>query len=269
MIIVNLTGGLGNQMFQYAFGKKIATKLKTDLKLHFTDALFNTKRPYALDVYNVSASMATTEDLRKLGIIQNRVINRVQYLITERLGIQFNRHIVTQKYPYIFDSKYFSIKNDSYIQGFWQDIRYFKDIEDILRKEFTPKKRLDEKNQKIFKKIQESTSVSIHVRRGDLITNKANARFIGLNYYIKNINKINKLKNNSIFFVFSDDISWCKQNLNSFMSSVYYIDNNKGKESYKDLFLMSSCKHNIIANSSFSLWGAWLNQNKNKILIKP
>jgi len=269
MIIVNLTGGLGNQMFQYAFGKAIATKLKADLKLHFTDALFNTKRLYALDVFNISASIATPEDLKKFNIIQNCVINRVQYLVAERLGVQFNKHIITQRYPYVFDNKYLSIKDNSYIQGFWQDTRYFNEIEQILKKEFTPKKRFDEVNQKILKQIQESESVSIHVRRGDLITNNTNSQFVGLHYYINSINKFKKLLRNPFFFVFSDDITWCKANLALLIDKIKFIDHNNESNSYIDLILMSNCKHNIVANSTFSLWGAWLNKKKNKIVIKP
>jgi hypothetical protein len=270
MIIVNLTGGLGNQMFQYAFGRALAQKYKTDLKLHFTNALFNIQRSYELDIFNISATIATKEDLKKFGVIQNRVLNRLLYLFDERYGIQLNKHIVTQRYPYIFNSKYLAIKNNSYIQGYWADERYFKEVENILRKEFTLKKKLDDKNLQILKQINKVNSVSIHVRRGDYISNKTNIpKFIGLNYYVKSINKIKNKVSNPIFFVFSDDILWCKQNLNSFINNVYYIDHNKGKDSYKDLLLMSACKHNIIANSTFSWWGSWLNQNLNKIIIKP
>lgn len=270
MIIVNLTGGLGNQMFQYAFGRAIAIKHNTNLKFHFTNALFNIQRSYELDVFAISATMATKDDLQKLGIIQNRVINRLLYLFDERYGIQFNKHIVTQKYPYIFNSNYLAIRNNSYIQGYWADERYFKGIEDIIRKEFTLKKKLDEKNQKILGQIQKSTSVSVHVRRGDYITNKMNIpKFIGLDYYINAIKKIKKFVPNPIFFVFSDDIPWCKENLAPLSNNIYFIDHNKGKDSYKDLLLMSACKHDIIANSSFSWWGAWLNKNDNKIIIKP
>ena len=269
MIIINLTGGLGNQMFQYAFGRALAQKYKTDLKLHFTNALFNIQRSYELDVFNISASMATKEDLQKFGITQNRVLNRLLYLFDERYRIQFNRYIVTQKFPYIFNSKYLAVKNNSYIQGYWADERYFNGVENILRKEFTTKKKLDEKNQNILKQIQKTNSVSIHVRRGDYITNKTNIpKFIGLNYYVNSIKKIKKSASNPVFFVFSDDIPWCKRNLNSLMDNAYYIDHNKGKDSYKDLLLMSACKHNIIANSSFSWWAQWLNKNQNKTVIK-
>lgn len=266
MIISNLTGGLGNQMFQYAFGRYLSIKHKTLLKYHFTNALFNTQRRFELDVFNIQAAEAASEDLQKLGIMQNRVLNRIFYLFDERYGIQFNKHIVTQKYPYTFNSGYLAIKDNSYIQGYWADERYFKSIEDIIRKEFTPKEKLDEKNQKILEQIQNTMSVSIHVRRGDYITNRTNIpKFIGLDYYVNNINKIKKLIPNPVFFVFSDDIPWCKKNLDQLPNNIYYINHNTGKNSYKDLVLMSTCKHNIIANSSFSWWGEWLNKNRNKI----
>jgi hypothetical protein len=94
-------------------------------------------------------------------------------------------------------------------------------------------------------------------------------QFIGLRYYIDAIRKIKKDIRDPLFFVFSDDIIWCKENLSQFLDKSYFIDHNKGKDSYKDLLLMSACKHNISANSTFSWWGAWLNKNKNKICIKP
>jgi len=271
MIIVNLTGGLGNQMFQYAFGKTIAIKNNQSLKLHFTNALFGTQRFYELDIFNISATIATINDLQKLGIIRNRVINRLLYLFDERYKIQLNKHIVTQRYPYDYDPSYLSLKNNAYIQGFWGDERYFKGIENIIRKEFTSKKELDEKNKKILRQIQLSPSVSIHVRRGDYVTSKRNIpqKFIGLDYYIDSIKKIKMLMPNSAFFVFSDDITWCKKNLKQILNNVHFIDHNEGKDSYKDIILMSACKHNIIANSTFSWWGSWLNQNVNKIVICP
>lgn len=270
MIIVNLTGGLGNQMFQYAFGKTIAMRHNTNLKLHFTNALFNTQRSYELDIFNISASLATRKDLQKLGVMQNRVINRLLYLFDERYKIQFNKHIVTQRYPYDYNLSYLSVKNDSYIQGNWTDERYFKEIENIIRKEFTAKKRLDGINQKILKQIQSSTSVSIHVRRTDYITNKGGLlKFIGLDYYVKSIKKIKSVVSDPVFFVFSDDIPWCKENLSQLLNTAHFIDHNKGRDAYKDILLMSSCKHNIIANSTFSWWGGWMNENKNKICITP
>jgi len=270
MIIVNLTGGLGNQMFQYAFGKTIAAKHRTSLKVHFTNALLNIQRSYELDVFKISANLATVEDLERFGIAQSRVLNRLLYLFDERYGIQLNKHIKTQRYPFIFDSRYLSIGDNSYIQGYWANERYFKGMEDIIRKEFTPKKKLDKKNKNILKQIQDVSSVSIHVRRADYITNKTNIpQFIGLDYYVNAIKEIKEKVSNPVFFVFSDDIAWSKKNLARLSRNMYFISHNKGRNSYKDMLLMSACKHNIIANSTFSWWGGWLNKNKDKITVKP
>ena len=272
MIISNLTGGLGNQMFQYAFGRYQAIKNGTKLKLHFTNALFNTQYTYELGVFKIKADIATHEDLKKVNVLGNRIINRVLYLCDERFGIQLNRHIITQKYPYKFDSNYLNIKDNSYIQGFWSDERYFKTIENILRSEFTLKKELDEKNRQILGEIEKSNSISIHVRRGDYVTHKSNAKnigFVGLEYYETAIKEIKKSISHPLFFVFSNDIVWCRENLAPLSKNMHFISHNSGRNSYKDLILMSSCKHNIIANSTFSWWGAWLNTNKNKLRISP
>lgn len=270
MIIINLTGGLGNQMFQYAFGRYLSLKTKTKLKYHFTNALLNIQRSFELDVFNISSREVTSVDLNKFGVIQNRIINRLLYLLDERYGIQFNSHIVTHKYPYNYVLKYKNIGNESYVQGYWADERFFNSIESTLRKDFTLKKELDKNNQNILKQIQKHVSVSVHVRRTDYITNKTNMlKFIGLEYYVNSIRKLKKIVPNPVFYVFSDDIAWCKKNLNVLSNNINYIDHNTGKNSYKDLILMSACKHNIIANSTFSWWGGWLNMNKNKIIIKP
>lgn len=272
MIIINLTGGLGNQMFQYAFGRYLAIKHDTELKYHFTNALFNTQRTFALDVFNIQGSSATKQDLYLLGIAQNRYINRVLYLLDDRYHLQLNKHIITQHAPYKFDNSLRNTPDNRYVQGYFADERYFKEIEDVLRNEFTPKKQLDEKNINIIEAIKKENSVSVHVRRGDYITNKTNALsigFVGIDYYVNSINTIKKTISNPSFYVFSDDIQWCKENLTPLAHKITFIDHNKGSSSYKDLLLMSACKHSIIANSTFSWWGGWLNQNINKIVIHP
>jgi len=116
--------------------------------------------------------------------------------------------------------------------------------------------------------IKNLKSVSIHIRRGDYITNKTGPKFIGLDYYIKAIRTIENKVKNPTYFIFSDDIVWGKQYL-KLKNISYFVDNNHGKDSYKDMQLMSLCKHNIVANSTFSWWGSWLNTNKNKVIIKP
>lgn len=272
MIIVNLTGGLGNQMFQYALGRHLAIKHKTTLKYHFTNALFNTSRKFALDVFNIQATEASKRDLKKLGVFSNRIFNRIFYLIDERLHFQPNQHIITEHKHFIFDPNILKLPNDIYLQGFWQNELYFRNITDIIKRDFTLKTNLDNKNSRILKVIRNTNSISIHVRRGDYVYNKSNWKKSGivctLNYYKKAINVMNSNVNNPRYFVFSDDIQWCKKNIKTNHDTVY-IDWNQEENAYKDMYLMSHCKHNIIANSSFSWWGAWLNNNKTKIVISP
>ncbi|QQS43481.1 alpha-1,2-fucosyltransferase [Candidatus Roizmanbacteria bacterium] len=269
MIIANLTGGLGNQMFQYAFGRATAERNKTTLKLHFTNALLNTPREFELDLFNITGSIATEDDLNAMRIIQNPALNRILYLLDERFGIQFNRHIITEQFPYNYSEQYRQIPDNRYLQGYWSHTMYFEHIRDILFQEFTPKKPLDEKNKKIVEQMRKTNSISLHVRRGDYITNKTGPRFVGIEYYKNTIDDMNSKVKAATYFVFSDDIAWCQKNLSPLLPNVVFIDHNTGRDSYKDLILMSNCKHNITANSTFSWWGAWLNPNKNKIIISP
>ncbi len=262
MIIVNLTGGLGNQMFQYAFGRYLAIKNKTQLKYHFTNALFNTKRQFELDIFGIKATPATDKDLKKIGVIKNPILNRVSYLLDERLGINFNKRIITDFPPYKYKPSYLKTKNNVYLQGYWSDERYFKKVADIICKDFSFKKKLDSKNKKILKIIKNTNSVSVHVRRGDYITNKTGPKFLGLNHYQKKISNLEKKIKKPVFFIFSDDIPWCKKNLTS-EHKIYFIFGNKETNAWKDMFLMSRCKHNIIANSTFSWWANWLKINSN------
>lgn len=270
MIVSALTGGLGNQMFQYAFGRCISIKNKTSLKIHFVNALFNTARQYDLDKFNIKCQKATNEDLSNAGVFRSKVLNRVAYLIDERLGIQFNKSIVTQKYPYKFEKKYLKIRDNSYIQGFWNDERYFGGIEGYLRKEFTLKNKLDSRNDHVVKKIKSVNSISVHIRRGDYVSNIRNLYlYTKKEYFINSMRSISNKISKPVFYFFSDDIAWCRKNFSSLNYKMKFIEHNTGENSYLDLHLMSNCKHNIIANSTFSWWASWLNKNPKKIIIKP
>ena len=147
---------------------------------------------------------------------------------------------------------------------------YFKDIEDLIRQEFIFKIPGDNKNRAIIEKINSCKSVSIHVRRGDYLNNhweKILGVIKGTTYYLNALDYINKQVKNPHYFIFSDDILWAKENLK--LPNCTYLDQNKGRKSYIDMYLMTLCKHNIIANSTFSWWGAWLNKNEDKIVIIP
>ena len=181
----------------------------------------------------------------------------------------YKRRIVQEPH-YHFSADFFKIKKDAYLQGYWQSEKYFYDIRDILLNELTLKFDPDRDNKKHLKDIINSESVSIHVRRGDYVKNPHTRAYHGicsLDYYKRALKKIGSLVENPKYYVFSDDPDWTKENL-KIKGKVVFIINNSNKE-YEDLRLMRACKHNIIANSTFSWWGAWLGEYKNKIVIAP
>jgi len=260
MLILKLKGGLGNQIFQYALGRNLSLKNNTDLKLDISwfKNLKPTKvtaREYGLKYFNIKEDFATEEEIRKI-----KRFSRIPLL--SKIKNERGRD---------FDSSVLSLKKNVYLEGYWQSEKYFKDIKNILYKDFSlkdkPTKNFNEFEEKIKNSLD--NSVSIHIRHGDYSQNpKENKRHTALpiKYYGNAIKYIKTKIQNPVFFVFSDDIKWCKENFKN-LENVYFVD--KNIPDYEELILMSKCKNNIIANSSFSWWGAWLNQKANKIVIAP
>ena len=268
MIAIRLIGGLGNQMFQYAAGRRAAYVNGVPLKLDiggYKNQTGITPRKYMLSIYNVQESFATEREINKLkknNIIQ-RILKKIYPVSTKKSYIREKDHN--------FDLDILKINDNSYLEGYWGSEKYFKDIEEIIRNEFTFKNKPDPTNQKMISRINNCNSVSIHVRRGDYVKDEKTNKYHGvcnLRYYLKSVAFIAKKIIKPQFFIFSDDPLWTKQNLHLKFPSIY-VDHNVGRKGYEDMRLMSKCKHNIIANSSFSWWGAWLNNNKNKIVIAP
>ncbi|EGR2249898.1 alpha-1,2-fucosyltransferase, partial [Vibrio parahaemolyticus] len=194
------------------------------------------------------------------GILLNRgfVFKKLRKLLLKRLDAADNN--------YNFDPNVFNNESTLYIQS-WTSWKYFSDCTDLVQSAFTFKPLKDEKNIEISNIITSVNSVSIHVRRGDYLNSPALSGLAPLWYYRNAIKHLEENTNNPTYFVFSDDIQWCRDNLA--LSNAHYIDWNIGEDSYKDIQLMSLCKHNIIPNSSFSWWGAFLNENSDKIVIAP
>lgn len=265
MIIVNLKGGLGNQMFQYALGRHLAYKNGTILKLDTTSLskakeIGNIYRPFDLDKFNIQNEQATAEEVRAL---------HYPYGLISKLKNILERKILRKTFVE-FDENVLGLKDNAYLDGYWQSPRYFEAIRATLLTEFTLKNPLSPSGQTLRDRITNSISVSLHVRRGDYVANKRVLKENGVcsvDYYKKAIETISSKVNNPTFFVFSDDIEWVKVNLSVPANSVFMAD--ETITAPEELFLMNQCQHNIIANSSFSWWGAWLNQNPNKIVIAP
>jgi hypothetical protein len=229
VITIKLKGGLGNQMFQYAFGRNLSYQQKIALRLDksflnrpiWQKIIGITPRKYELNEFNIKAKLTET-------------------------------------------------KSKNYLEDYWQNEKYFKNIRNILLKDFTLKKESSD-FKKLAKNIFQTNSVSIHIRRGDYAKSWKTKKYhglISLNYYQKAYKIIIKKVDNPAFFVFSDDTNWVKKNLKINHPIIYVSCFNKLTNA-EELILMSICKHNIIANSSFSWWGAWLNKNSSKIVIAP
>ena len=265
MIIVNLKGGLGNQMFQYALGRKLALKNNDVLKLDVTgldraNKVGDIYRPFALSNFNVKNDIATSEEIQQLkypfGIISKSV---------RRFRFKILRQMHTGWEPWELKKK-----GNIYLDGFWQSPNYFDDIRDRILNDISLKKPFSASAQRFANMIQGCTAVSIHVRRGDYVANtKVNKAYgeCSPSYYEKATEILAAKVIDPVHFVFSDDVPWVKENMH-IGNNVVYVSG-KNITDVEEMTLMSMCAHNIIANSSFSWWGAWLNQNKEKIVVAP
>ena len=271
-IIVRLMGGLGNQMFQYAFGKAVSIQSNHNLELDLTflekkdDIHEYTIRNYELNIFNLNSEIAGKEKVRSIRkAIDHPLLNRLNL----KFPAFFSYHIFREK-MFSFDPGYNKLKGNCYLEGYWQSEKYFKSIEELIRNEFEFISEPGEKNKELLKLITECESVSIHIRRGDMVSLKSASDFHGTcseDYYEKGIKIILQKLKNPIFFIFTDDPAWAASR--KLFSGYKIIDWNTNANSYEDMRLMSNCKHHIIANSSFSWWGAWLNRNTDKIVIAP
>ncbi|MGJ0338332.1 alpha-1,2-fucosyltransferase [Aliarcobacter cryaerophilus] len=262
MVIVKIIGGLGNQMFQYAYAKALEQKgheVKIDISAFETYKLHG---GYQLDKYNIDLDSSIKDENDKF------YKNTFFYKVLRRFGMDFSRRI--KEKTLLFDKKFLEIEDNSYLDGYFQCEKYFKDIREIILKQFTINQDISNYTKEIKNKIQNSqNSCSLHIRRGDFV-NSTNINIHGacdIEYYKKAMKYLEEKVENINYFIFSDDIEWVKENLA--IQNTIYIDSKEKRIPHEDIYLMSLCKNNIIANSSFSWWGAWLNQNENKIVIAP
>jgi len=270
VIIVHLSGGLGNQMFQYAFGRALAKRLGVELKLELRDRTLNIHNGFELDrIFYIHAKEASQADLKfVLGYQRFRIFRKFMKVLP--LSKLLKTPVVYEPH-FHFAHQMLALPDNSYVYGYWQCEKYFSEIENEIRSDFSFKLPLSKPNADLAEMINSTNSVSLHVRRNDFANNSAINETHGLcslDYYRAAIQYIAKRVKCPYFFIYSDDINWVRNNLKVDFP-LMYIEHNCGAESYNDMRLMSMCKHHIIANSSFSWWGAWLNSNSNAIVIAP
>lgn len=275
--IVKLNGGLGNQMFQYAFALALSKKLNVEVifDFRFFEEIKEYKdlpqREYGLSNFAGECKEASTEDLAK--IIPNKKYSLLEKLLWQTLRINKYKpcgNVASPRTAYAFNKNLLKSKDYYFYDGYFQNEKYFVDVREDALKAFSLKEPPDEKNQALIDVIKNTASVSIHVRRGDYITLESANKFHGtcsLEYYENAIQYIAKHVQNPHFFLFSDDVKWVVENLK--IDYPYTVVDFNQAKCHFDMELMKNCKHNIIANSSFSWWGAWLNKNPKKIVIAP
>lgn len=272
MKIVNISGGLGNQMFQYAFLMALRTETADEVLMDTSKyATYKLHNGFELErVFNISSRSATKEELKKVTrYTTNYMLSRIFRKLLPNKRTEIVEDMPRCKFnPYIFEEA----QGDKYYDGIWQNYKYFDSIRPILLKEFTFKEPFSNKNMEVCQKFEARTTISMHIRRGDYLKHKNYIGLCGIDYYKKAIEYVKqKYRRDIQFAIFSNDIPWCQSNIIPLIEGFEYtiVDWNISKESYNDMRLMGHCKVNIIANSSFSWWAAYLNQTEGKEIIAP
>ena len=248
---VLISGGLGNQMFQYAFLLALRAKgIRAGMDL----MPYRWKQEH--NGYELERVFGINEKCAPYSLW-----HKYYYIFLKKYCKKKVLSDYLSFYPQAFE------KGIVFYDGFWQFYSYFKDCEEDVRKAFVFQ-GIDAENLELAKEMQSVNSVSIHFRRGDYL-NIPRLQVCDDAYYKNAMNHVKKQVGSPIFYVFSNDVAWADEFMSQQSVDYKIVAGNQGADSYKDMFLMSRCRHNIIANSSFSWWGAWLNENSEKIVIAP
>nr|WP_235891709.1 alpha-1,2-fucosyltransferase [Flavobacterium gawalongense] len=270
-MIIKLQGGLGNQMFQYAFAYILAKKNKDIITIDksFFERVEKksgfTPRKFELDIFNHNFTKASKIDL--LSFQHLSIFNKVK----KKLG--FNYPKIYNETSFGFQQSALNLKSPIHISGYFQSYEYYIGYEKLIKKIFSFSiDKLDQVNKELNLTIKGKNTIAIHIRRGDYVNDEITEQYHGscsLEYYLEGIKLLASEKKEYTLVFFSDDSVWVKKQFENLPYSKIFIDYNTNENSWKDMFLMSSCNHNIIANSSFSWWAAWLNENPEKKVIAP
>ena len=273
MIIVRLIGGLGNQLFQYTIGRILSIKNEVPLYLD-TSAYDNPdSRSCKLYYYNIKAAVATKDKIENINnLYESNALYAKFYRQAEKRFLPKHRwYYYKEDEYYKYEPALMKVSSPILLEGFWQHHRYYEHIYPEIWEELTLKEAYKKDNTGVLSEIeQNAAAVSIHIRRGDYVSDPNNLNWFGVmpvSYYYKAIDYINNKIKSPVYYVFSDDLNWVKRNLN-IKGQTVYVDIEGGKD-YLELDAMSKCRHNIIANSSFSWWGAFLNKSPGKIVVAP
>lgn len=264
-VIVGLSGGLGNQLFQYAAGRSLSLKLGVDLVLDTSWFQGDSDRAYALDAFSINAKTYCGP------FFFPGWARRLWCRLTRRWSSQKFGVPVFREAHFQFDDAYSQLDHSVYLEGFWQSDRYFSSYKEIIVGDLNLKDSVSDQFKVFAKQMQSSDSICIHIRRGDYVSNPIAAQMHGLcslDYIYQGVKMVSKDLIQPHCFIFSDDPGWVRKNL-ALDLPFTVVDFAKPHEPHLDLALMMQCKHFVIANSSFSWWGAWLSDNLSKRVVAP
>lgn len=259
MVTVRLISGLGNQMFQYAVGRAIALRRRTSLVLDVSTYPDRHDRQYSLGVFKIAEKL-TSGGLMRIGLLRG---------LCHRVRVPGLPYVLIER-GFPFDPSVLEAPGNVYLVGYWQNEKYFKDIEELIRREFCFKSEPSGQNAEMAASIRSVNSICVHVRRSDYVTDPWAKEAIGtcsLEYYRSATGLIASKVSSPCFFVFSDEPDWARANL-KFDGTTTFVSHNGWEKGYEDLRLMTFCRHHIIANSSLSWWGAWLSTSGG-IVVAP
>lgn len=270
-IILKMQGGMGNQMFQYALGRALQEKVKSKLVLDISDYQYDKKRKFSLDFFNISNNVEIDSsgkynylyDQRRNWLIKLAV--KLFPNVLFRFGSFWGIYIweAVSFHPLKLSDK----RSTLFVHGLWQSESYFYEVNDIIKKELRVKFSFLSQLCKEFSKQIKNNSVAIHIRRSDYLSKKNKNHVLSMNYYYNAINYIDSVSNSSQFFIFSDDIEWVENNLDLDNRNIVFVDINLFD--YEEFYLMSLCKHFIIANSTFSWWASYIGAKADSIIVVP
>lgn len=268
MKIIKILGGIGNQMFQYAFLLSLKERY-VDNYLVDTSIfdIWNIHNGYELKrVFNIQEKEATTEEIKKVAWYSSN------YKVRRGLSLIFPKNTMcVERSPYKYYPQFLEKAGDAYYDGYWQYYMYFEPVRKDVFSAFQFVPDTDDRNNNLISKMNNANFVSIHVRRGDYLESKEYKGICGIDYYKNAIALVRSNIRTPTYLIFSNDIEWCRINISPLLenSPIIFVDWNVGKNSFRDMDLMRKCRANIIANSSFSWWAAYLNVNENKFVVSP
>ena len=269
MKIVNILGGLGNQMFEYAMYLALKDAHPQEEIKVCTRSFGGYGLHNGLEIQRIFGVELPEASLWELTKVAYPFFNYKTWQVMRHF-LPVRKSMTRGGFDIPFDYSQVTRNDSCYYEGYWQNEKNFQHIREKILRAYTFPAFEDETNKKLAERLKTTNAASCHIRRGDYLKEPAMC-VCTPEYYARAITKMNESVNPELYVIFSDDIQWCKENISHLIGKrdAVFVDWNKGEQSFRDIQLMTLCKHNIIANSSFSGWGAWLNQNEDKVVVAP